>query len=365
MGRDPARRRFRLEITWGSIFRILAAVLLAYAAFRLWPLFKLLSLSILLAVALYPIVTWSVRRGWPRWVGLLLASMTLLVGIGAIFGLIGPIVYRQTASLAENLPKLQEELLERVSASPFLKRVADGAMSAGPIGEPSEYLKRGLQLGKATVGGIFDLLVIVVFAIYFVVDGPRTIQWLVVFFPQAERGKIHLALQEAGELVSAYVVGQAITSGLCAAFVWLVLTILHVPMALLLGVLAGVFDVLPIIGFFLSVLPAVAVGLTVSVKTAVLVFAFHVAYNLVENYFIVPKVYGDKLKLSNLAVLLAITVAALLAGVTGAIVVLPLVAAYPVFERLWLARRLPPDAVAEHARNHVEGADASARGPAG
>ena len=188
----------------------------------------------------------------------------------------------------------------------------------------------------------------IVFAIYFMVDGPRALRWGVVFFPDKQRPKINAALEEGGDLVIAYVVGQFITSALCAGYVFLILSILHVPMALLLAVAAGVFDILPIVGFFLSVLPAMAMGLTVSVKTALLILVLYGVYHLVENYFIVPKVYGDKLRLSTLVVLLAITAAGVLAGVTGAIIVLPLVAAYPVFERLWLAPQLPPDAIAEH-----------------
>jgi predicted PurR-regulated permease PerM len=119
-------------------------------------------------------------------------------------------------------------------------------------------------------------------------------------------------------------------------------------MALLLGVVAAVFDILPIIGFFLAVLPAMAIGLTVSPSTALLVFVLYGAYHLFENYFIVPKVYGNKLELSTLAVLLAIMAAGILAGIPGAIAVLPFVAAYPAIERLFLSEKLAPDTVSKH-----------------
>ncbi len=125
-------------------------------------------------------------------------------------------------------------------------------------------------------------------------------------------------------------------------------------MALLLGIIAGICDILPIIGFFIAVFLAMAIGLTVSPSTAAAIFVLYGAYHLFENFFIIPRVYGKKLKLSKLAVPLAVTVGGLLGGVIGAIAVLPLVAAYPVVERLWLAPRLAPDTVKAHEEDVYE-----------
>jgi predicted PurR-regulated permease PerM len=71
-------------------------------------------------------------------------------------------------------------------------------------------------------------------------------------------------------------------------------------------------------------------------------------YHFIENYFIAPKVYGTELRLSNLAVLIAFAVGAELAGVIGALLALPIAAAYPAVERIWLSERLAPDTVETH-----------------
>jgi predicted PurR-regulated permease PerM len=107
------------------------------------------------------------------------------------------------------------------------------------------------------------------------------------------------------------------------------------------------------IGIFLALAPAVLMGLTVSPQTALIIVGAYIGYHLLEDYFIVPKVYGNKLDLSTLAVLLAFTAGGMLAGVVGAVAALPFVAAYPALERLWLSRTLPPEAVEEHARLHA------------
>jgi predicted PurR-regulated permease PerM len=141
---------------------------------------------------------------------------------------------------------------------------------------------------------------------------------------------------------------------LCGTYAFIILSLLHVPNAALLGIIAGVFDILPLIGFFLSILPAVIVALSVSTTTAVLVFVLYGAYHLVENYFIVPKVYGNRLRLSTLTVLVSCMAAALVAGVVGAIAILPIVASYPIIERIWLKRHLEPDTVAKHEQIDAE-----------
>src|SRR5205085_4519515 len=112
-----------------------------------------------------------------------------------------------------------------------------------------------------------------------------------------------------------YVVGNLITSVFAAGYAFVVLQMLHVPNAALLAILAGIFDLLPIIGFFLFIIPAVLLALTVSAKAALFVALLYGAYHLAENYFIVPKVYGNRLRLSTLVVLVSCLAAGLLAGV--------------------------------------------------
>jgi predicted PurR-regulated permease PerM len=79
------------------------------------------------------------------------------------------------------------------------------------------------------------------------------------------------------------------------------------------------------------------------------VVALYITYHAVENYLIAPSVYGDRLRLSNVAVVLAFAVGAALAGVVGALIALPIAAAYPAIERIWLADRLESRVVDEHA----------------
>jgi predicted PurR-regulated permease PerM len=94
--------------------------------------------------------------------------------------------------------------------------------------------------------------------------------------------------------------------------------------------------------------PPVLLALTVSPGVALTVLLLYAVYHAVENYVIVPRVYGRRLRLSGLAVLLAVLAAGTVGGIPGAIAVLPVVVSYPIIERLWLADSLGRRVVREH-----------------
>jgi predicted PurR-regulated permease PerM len=75
---------------------------------------------------------------------------------------------------------------------------------------------------------------------------------------------------------------------------------------------------------------------------------FYIAYNAVESYVLSPWAYGDRMRLSDFAVIVAFVVGAQLAGVIGAVIALPLAAIYPTVERIWLREQLPRETVQEH-----------------
>ncbi len=338
----------RVEITWKTIFKVLLGALLGYVAVKLWPLLQLLTVAILIAVAFYRIVSRVCNRGWPRWAGLLLANATLIAAVAGFLGLLGPMLYQQAANLGRDLPKLKEQVVSHLPRSGPVHDAIQKATNPGAISGSQRLLEKGLDAAKTTLGGLVAFGLSIAFAIYLMADGPRALRWVIAFFPAEQRDRVSQGLAEIGDRIVAYTVGQFITSALCTGYVFLLLSILHVPMALLLGVVAGVFDIVPTIGFFLSVIPAMLVGLSVSPVTALLILVFYGVYHVLEGLVISPKVYGNKLRLSNLAVLLSTMAAGMLTGLVGAIVVLPFVAAYPALERLWFAPKLQPDVLKEH-----------------
>jgi predicted PurR-regulated permease PerM len=172
---------------------------------------------------------------------------------------------------------------------------------------------------------------------------------------RAHRAKATETVAGVTEAVFAYAAGNLLTSLFAAVFVLVSLTLLRVPAAFMLAVLAGVCDFVPILGFFVALTPAVLVALTISPGTAVAVAGLYGLCSTIENYAIAPKVYGHHLKLSGVAVLLGLVIGAALGGIIGALLALPAVAAYPIIERIWLRESLGKTVLAEHARLEHEG----------
>src|SRR5712671_2738229 len=155
-----AERTVRIEVTWGSIFRVLFGILLVGVLVALWPMLELLILAILVAVALYPIVRWTEYKGLPRWTGLVTASALLLATSIAFFAFLGPMLLKQTASAIENVPQLKEELLSHLPARGPFNQMANEALNT--VASVRPLVSKALDLGKSALIGVFDFGLIVV-----------------------------------------------------------------------------------------------------------------------------------------------------------------------------------------------------------
>jgi predicted PurR-regulated permease PerM len=158
---------------------------------------------------------------------------------------------------------------------------------------------------------------------------------------------VRQALPEISKVVSGYLAGQVITSLLFGIFTFTVLSIAGVPQPLFLALLAGILDAVPIVGVFIATIPAFLLALTVSVPAAIAVLIAYVVYQQIENYVIVPRVYRNTLQISSFAVLIAVIIGSELLGIVGALIALPIAAAIPVVERVWIQPMPKPSSVAE------------------
>ncbi len=347
MGNGNKPSTLRVEIPWKTILKLLVGVLLAVAAKKVWPLCELLILSILLAIPLYRVVVWAEGRKWPKWSGILMASGILVVLVLGLFALMGPIAIGQGKKFAKELPRYKQELYSHLPPdSPVRKMIEQAGNSGGS--DAAKVAAKALKVLEVTAEAALDLVLVIALAIYLMVDGPRMMRWLIAFFPREKRRRVSKGLEEIAGRIVDYIIGQSIVSGLFATYVLVLLTILKVPMAVLLAILAGALDIVPVLGIAAAMTLGTLVALTVSSTTALIAAGCYAAYHVLENYFILPRVYGKKLELSTLAVLVSMIAGGMLAGVLGAVAILPLVAAYPALEKLWLAKRLEPEVVEDH-----------------
>jgi putative heme transporter len=348
----PAPREaqtFQLRVPAATILKVCVALALIWIAVRLIPTLLLLLLSLLFAVTLAPIVARLEKRGLSRgFAVLVIAAMTLLL-IGSFVAFAIPPLVSQTVEVSANLPSYRQNVQQRLSPQyPAVAAIVDQVFQLPSSPEVARSLKQPLAWGRAAVEVSIAIVLVMAITLYLLIDGKRVYAWLLAYVPRRHRRNMALTLPAMSDVIVAYVQGQLITSVLAGIYALAVLSVLRVPAAIPLAVLAAVCDVLPVVGAFASGIPAVLFALTVSPVAAAAVLSLYLAYHALENYVIIPKVYGSRLRIPTLVVFIALLVGGALYGVVGAVLILPVFAAYPIIEKIWLHEYLSDELVADH-----------------
>jgi predicted PurR-regulated permease PerM len=331
------------RVPWATLLKIIVAIAVIYLWTRLVWAVMLLLVAIIIAIGLAPAVDWLERRRWPRWLaawGLVIAIVGVLLGF---FMLTWTSLSAQAQNLGGRFEAIEQDLLNRTP--PAILKLVRGS---GSPPDPSTIAPYLLSLGRGllTAAGAFGLAWILV--AYLLMEARQTYRWVRGFVPAHHRPRFDATAHEACEVAHGYIVGNVVTSVCAAIYVFVWLSVFGVPAALLLAVVAFFCDFIPVMGFFLSCVPAVAMAATRSTTVVLGVIAVYIAYHFIENYLIGPRVYGGRLRLSNVAVLLAFAIGAELGGVLGALLALPLAAIYPTIERYWLREPFGDDVVEAH-----------------
>lgn len=332
-------RRRLFDVSWGAIAKVVVAAALVWAWFQLWQFVLVMVVAVIMAVALDPLVRYLEGHKVPRWLAAS-GSVFLIAAVAAgLIALSWVTISQQSRFLIENVTSFTRDLR---SSFPAIDRVLPG--------QEDGLAQYALTFTRSAANAVGMTLIALVLTVYMSIEWKRTLEWVLAFVPQAHRPKMRRTLAEARDAVFSYVVGNALTSLITSIATFVALVALDVPAALVLAIIAGLFDFIPIVGFVLSLGVTAVVAATVSTQALVGVVAFYVVFNAAENYFIAPKIYGRELQVSKLAVLIAVAIGGQLAGVIGALLALPIAATYPIVERLWLREHLGDDTVEIHKR---------------
>lgn len=336
-------RRVAVIVPWRTILKLVAAAALVWLWLQLVQMLLVLIVAVLLAVTLNPLVRRLEDRGLPRWGAALTVGIVLVAMVGGFLWITWSSLSAQASYVVSHLDRVQRDALDA------LPGWLQSALGGDNLNEMEARIGRfALALARSAASAVLVTALGFILTLYLLIEGTETRDWLVAFVPTEYRPRLDQTLAESQRVIFAYVAGNVITSIFATAVVGVAMTILGVPAALLLAVLAGICDFVPVLGFIASSVPAILLALTVSGKTALIVAVVFAAYHTAENYLIGPWAYGDRLKLSNLAVIIAFVVGAEVAGVIGALIALPVAAVYPAVERIWLRGKLPEETVVEH-----------------
>jgi predicted PurR-regulated permease PerM len=318
--------------------------------------------GLLIVYLLVPPIEWLARLRMPRALAILLVyAMAVLLVVEGLNLMLRPLV-DQIRQFATDLPGLVDQLrgqLERLGAvyrglelPPAIRDAVDewlAKLAAGDIGFDPAVLLPVLRATTGVVGTIFAFLIIPVWAFYLLKDRPSLVSAFQASIPPEWRADIDAVVSIVGRVFSSWIRAQVllgITVGV-ATFVGLLLLGAVVDpifsrFAVLLAVIAGVLELLPIIGPIIAAVPAILLAGTAGIEAAGAAFLLYLAIQQVENNVLVPKIQGDATNLHPSAVMLALVVGGAVAGLLGAILALPVTAAARDVYRYLFARLSVP-----------------------
>jgi predicted PurR-regulated permease PerM len=318
-----------------TIAKVILTLVIIWLLTKLWTIFLLLFIAVLLAAALNPAVRRFQRLGVPRSGSVAIVFLALLGFLALILLLVIPSLIDEGREFAEELPGYVEQTQDILKDNPDLYQRIQDAANQGSA-DPSVVFSGFLAFSSGLISAVSNALIVLVLTIYILSDGQRIYAWCIRYLPEKQEDKLRRAIPEVSRVVSGYVVGQLITSGLFGIFTLIILSLVGVPQPLFLAILAAFADAIPIAGVLIATIPAVLLALTVSWKAAAIVLIAYLAYQQVENYIIVPRVYRGTLNVSSFAVLISVLIGGQLLGVIGVLLALPIAAAIPTIERIWI-----------------------------
>lgn len=326
---------------------ILAAAVLIY---QLSTLILLFFLGCMLSVVLNPVCRKLESFGLKRKYAVAVIALGLFSVLVTLATFLIPAITGQLVNLINSLPEIRADFLNKIPNDVDFKPVIEELLSSPKIPDSSSVMSHALTIIAGATSILTAFSLIWIFSVYLLADGRRAFVWFSDFFSAPTRLKLNATATETSQVVAAFAKAQFITGITCAFFCYCVLTFLNIPAALTLATIAGLFDIVPIVGFFIALIPAIFISYLVSPSIALIVIVSYGIYHMIENYLIIPSVYGTRMKVSGLVVLLALLVGTVVGGILLALAILPIIASYPIIERIWLVKYLGRDVVDRHAK---------------
>jgi predicted PurR-regulated permease PerM len=300
----------------------------------------LIGLSLFLAIGLEPLVAFMTRRRVHR--GLAVAVVALVV-VGVVGGFLAaaiPPLVTQIEAFIRELPTYAAQMkdhsttLGRMELRFHLEQHLSDFVNGSSI--TTGILSAG-QLVLTTTASTTSVLVL---TIYLLFDLPRIRRLAYRMVPSTRRPRVILIGDEVLAKVGRYVLGNMVTSLIAGAgtFVWLLA--FHVPYPVVLAAMVALFDLIPVVGSTIAGVIVSLIAVSVSVPVAIATAVFYVAYRLLEDYLIVPRVIGRAVHVSGTATIIAVLIGAAVLGLLGALVAIPVAAAIDVVLRETVFPRL-------------------------
>lgn len=326
----------RIEITSGTIFRILFILVGILFLYFIRDILIILFTSIIIASAVEPFVAWAKKFKIPRTVSVVLIYLLAFGVIALVISLLIPPLTEQVRGLIQEFPVVVERL------STYFVEVRDFAEEHQINTNPDLFFENlGNRLGQfgsgifATTRGIISgfgaFFIILVISFYLAVEEGGIVKFIKAVTSSRHQAYIMDLFERSQHQIGRWLRGQLVLALAVGILVFIGLSLLGVKYALVLALIAAILEVIPYVGPILSAVPAIFIGFLQSPLTGVLVLGLYMLIQQIENHLLQPKIMERAVGLHPVTVILVLLVGAKVAGVIGMILAVPLASVVSVF----------------------------------
>jgi predicted PurR-regulated permease PerM len=304
---------------------------------------------ILCAVLLYELSGMLARRiKLKRPFALALVVLLLFAAIGLGGWAMAPQISEQAGKLAETVPKSIEQLQGVVNDYPLLKKAVAGLPAPEQIVKQMSSLvpNAGLFFG-GVLGAIGNVVIILFVGIYFAASPHLYTSGVIKLIPQSKRGRARQVLNKIGHTLAQWLLGKSVSMLIVGTATSIGLSLLGVPLALILGIIAGLLDFVPYLGPIMAGVPAVLIAFSISPDLALYTVLLFTGVQLVEGYVLQPLIESRAVDLPPALTIVMQLVFGTLFGFAGVALATPLAAALKVLVQMLYVEDVLGDKVEE------------------
>lgn len=312
----------------GIVLFAFGVAIALYLAYLLHDVLVVIYVSALFAVVLMPVVAGIMKlhiRNWHPGRGM--AVLILLLGTGGalaifFFFALSP-AFRDLKDLFQELPQKGPQFFSRLQQVPVVRNLDLDALQEklqDLVANSASYALKFASNGAVMAARILTVLVLTV---YFIIEGDAAYAWFLSLFPVERRLRLDQTLARASHRMGRWLLGQGTLMLILGISSTIVFALLHVRYAYALGVIMGLFNIVPVAGALMSMSLVVLVAALDSWGRVLGVVIFYFVYLQLENSWLTPKIMRTQVDLAGLTILIALLIGSALAGIVGAMVSVP------------------------------------------
>ena len=322
-----------------AILQTLIWIAIIAVAFVIYDLLILLFVAYILMVALYPIVHRFEAWHIPRWLGVLCIFAFGALFLIAIVIITVPPLITQSQSLLIVIPGLVDQIIQQLAESSFASQsqLYDALAEAVRLlsTQVSSISLNVFQIGFDIVRLFIDLLLVCVFSFYMILERDKVHRAILSILPVGDKERLARFIRIVDERLGSWVRGQLILMLVIGSVTLIGLIVVGMPYAIPLATIAGMLELIPIVGPLIAVIPAVLIAMSISPVMVVTILVMYILIQQLENNIIVPRIMNSAVGLDPLLVMITILIGARLAYVWGALLAVPVTAIILIIYKEW------------------------------